>query len=149
MPISLFKLIAEMKSAGMKCLWGMLYLLLCAGFTGCLSAHGNDPADATVDKPVDKFEWQPIHYDSTKKYIYLSFDDGPQHGTVTCYDLCRSEDVKASFFMVGLHTAMKSDGKKIVSMIRNSYPQSLLANHSYSHANGKYLISIPSPKSGI
>jgi peptidoglycan/xylan/chitin deacetylase (PgdA/CDA1 family) len=142
----LFKLIAEMKSAGMKCLWGMLYLLLCAGFTGCLSAHGNDPADATIDKPVDKFEWQPIHYDSTKKYIYLSFDDGPQHGTVTCYDLCRSEDVKASFFMVGLHTAMKSDGKKIVSMIRNSYPQSLLANHSYSHANGKYLAFYTHPQ---
>jgi peptidoglycan/xylan/chitin deacetylase (PgdA/CDA1 family) len=52
-------------------------------------------------KPADRFEWQPLAYDSTKKYIYLSFDDGPQHGTVTCYDLCKKEAVKASFFMVG------------------------------------------------
>ena len=41
--------------------------------------------------------------------------------------------------MVGLHTARKSDGKKIVSMIRESYPEILLANHSYTHANDKYL----------
>ena len=32
------------------------------------------------EQVVDKFAWQPIVYDSTKKYIYLTFDDGPQHG---------------------------------------------------------------------
>lgn len=41
--------------------------------------------------------------------------------------------------MVGLHTAQKSDGFTIVSMIREAYPQVLLANHSYTHANGKYI----------
>lgn len=128
-----------MKSAGKGCLWVVLLGTICAGFTGCLRAHGTDPEEKADAGPVDKFEWRPLHYDSTKKYIYLSFDDGPQHGTVTCFDLCRAENIKASFFMVGLHTAMKSDGKKIVSMIRNSYPQSLLANHSYTHANGKYV----------
>jgi peptidoglycan/xylan/chitin deacetylase (PgdA/CDA1 family) len=78
-------------------------------------------------------------YDSTKKYIYLTFDDGPQRGTMTCFNLCRNEGVKASFFMVGIHSLQKSDGKKIVDTIRNGYPQSLLANHSFSHAKNKYL----------
>lgn len=126
-----------MKGGREKCTvagWG---LLMCIAFSACTRAHGNDPVADTAAQ-VSQFEWQPLSYDSTKQYIYLSFDDGPQHGTVTCYDLCKAENVKASFFMVGLHTELKSDGKKIVSMIRNAYPQSLLANHSYSHARGKY-----------
>ncbi|WP_026768155.1 polysaccharide deacetylase family protein [Asinibacterium sp. OR53] len=78
--------------------------------------------------------WQPLAYDSTKKYIYLTFDDGPQHGTVTCVDTCRKLGVKASFFMVAMHAKAKSDGMQIVKMIRDSYPSFLLANHSTTHA---------------
>jgi peptidoglycan/xylan/chitin deacetylase (PgdA/CDA1 family) len=127
-----------MKGMGKRCVSGLACLLICAGFVACLRAHGNDPIDSAEGKPDSKFEWHPITYDSSKKYIYLSFDDGPQHGTLTCYEICKREKIKASFFMVGLHTALKSDGQKIVSMIRDGYPQSLLANHSYSHAKGKY-----------
>lgn len=117
-------------------------LLICLACTGCTRVHGNDgdpaaPPAAAVGNP--KFTWQPVHYDSSKRYIYLSFDDGPQHGTVTCFDLCRSEKVKATFFMVGLHTAQKTDGRQIVEMIRDNYPNTLLANHSYTHARDKYL----------
>lgn len=78
-------------------------------------------------------------YDSTKKYIYLTFDDGPQLGTMTCFNLCRAEAVKASFFMVGMHANLKSDGHEIVNMIRSAYPRVTLANHSFSHANNQYL----------
>ncbi|MES2371720.1 MAG: polysaccharide deacetylase family protein [Bacteroidota bacterium] len=126
-----------MKGGGEKYVSGLVCLLAVIGFTACLRAHGNDTEE--VKKPANRLEWQPLAYDSTKKYIYLSFDDGPQHGTVTCYDLCKKEAVKASFFMVGLHSMQKSDGKQIVAMIRNGYPEFLLANHSYSHARGKYL----------
>lgn len=125
-----------MKIVGEKCLQGLTCLLAITAFAACSRVHGNDTDE--VKKPVDRFEWRPLAYDSTKKYIYLSFDDGPQHGTVACYDICKKEGVKASFFMVGLHTTLKSDGKQIVAMIRDAYPQVLLANHSYSHARGKY-----------
>ncbi|HQR93897.1 MAG TPA: hypothetical protein PLK14_05015 [Sediminibacterium sp.] len=27
--------------------------------------------------------------DSNKTYIYLTFDDGPQHGTVNCINICQ------------------------------------------------------------
>ncbi|SJZ79700.1 polysaccharide deacetylase family protein [Sediminibacterium ginsengisoli] len=91
-----------------------------------------------VVKPSPLADWQPITYDSSKKYIYLTFDDGPQHGTMDCYNVCKKLDVKASFFMVGLHSEAKSDGRQIVHTIRESYPQFLLANHSYTHASGNY-----------
>src|SRR4051794_12530402 len=39
-------------------------------------------------------------YDSTKQYIYLTFDDGPQPGTLGCYHTIRQLGVKATFFMI-------------------------------------------------
>lgn len=125
--------------------WGALYLCFSGMLmNACNEAHGRIESERietvnTQPHPVRrKFDWQPVVYDNTKQYIYLSFDDGPQHGTTTVADLCRKAGVKATFFMVGLHTEQKSDGKKIVSMIREAYPEFLLANHSYTHALGKY-----------
>jgi peptidoglycan/xylan/chitin deacetylase (PgdA/CDA1 family) len=80
---------------------------------------------------------QPIEYDTTKKYIYLTFDDGPQNGTVACFELCKKLGVKATFFMVGQH-ASSTHLKQIINDIKNNYPQTLLANHSTTHASGKY-----------
>jgi peptidoglycan/xylan/chitin deacetylase (PgdA/CDA1 family) len=91
-----------------------------------------------VDTVTNKFIHKPANYDSTKKYIYLTFDDGPQNGTVACFNLCKQLNIKATFFMVGLHSERKSDGKAIVHSIKESYPNFLLANHSYSHAYDKY-----------
>jgi len=79
----------------------------------------------------------PIANDSNKKYIYLTFDDGPQNGTLACYELCKKMGIKATFFMVGNH-ASSPHLKQVVRDIKNSYPQILLANHSTTHANGRY-----------
>jgi peptidoglycan/xylan/chitin deacetylase (PgdA/CDA1 family) len=123
---------------------GCLLLLVLGCLLGCSNTPGlvsaEPPALNGKHKivPVDSATWHPLVYDSTKQYIYLTFDDGPQHGTVSCYDLCRKEGIKASFFMVGQHELMKSDGRKIVTMIRDAYPHTVLANHSFSHANNKY-----------
>jgi len=73
-------------------------------------------------------------YDSTKTYIYLTLDDGPQKGTMNCYNLLKALGVKASFFMIGVHVDNDYDRKE-VSEIRDSYPMFLLCNHSYTHAN--------------
>lgn len=74
-----------------------------------------------------------IKLDPAKKYIYLTWDDGPQPpGTINCEEIFRSEGVKATFFMVGMHQFSASRAR-IVDTIRNSYPQFLLANHSHSH----------------
>ena len=80
----------------------------------------------------------PPAIDTTHWYVYLTFDDGPQPGTANCIQICKEEQVKASFFMVGLHTDRWGPGKRLVDTIRQAYPQFVLANHSYSHAYNHY-----------
>jgi peptidoglycan-N-acetylglucosamine deacetylase len=80
---------------------------------------------------------KPIVFDTTKKYIYLTFDDGPQNGTQICVNICKDLGVKATFFMVGEH-ACSPKTNHLVDTIRGAYPFFLLANHSYSHAKGQY-----------
>jgi peptidoglycan/xylan/chitin deacetylase (PgdA/CDA1 family) len=93
--------------------------------------------DSIVQKPIDPFKWEPIKYDTTKNYIYLTFDDGPQNGTMACLELLKKLNVKATFFMVGSH--VKSNNlRNIVRTIKANYPQILLANHSTTHANNHY-----------
>lgn len=77
--------------------------------------------------------------DSAKKYIYLTFDDGPQPGTMNVYHILRQYGINATFFMVGLHATYGKTMRSYVDTIRNSYPEILLANHSYTHANGHYM----------
>lgn len=89
------------------------------------------PKDTAVNMvPVDA----AFTYDSTKTYIYLTLDDGPQKGTMNCYNILKALDVKASFFMIGVHVDNDYDRRE-VDQIRSSYPMFLLCNHSYTHAN--------------
>lgn len=88
---------------------------------------------ATVANKKSTADWTPPVYDSTKQYIYFSFDDGPQPGTTNCIDVCRKNGIKATFFMVGVHGKDKW-GKALVKKVKDSYPEFLLANHSNTHA---------------
>ena len=76
--------------------------------------------------------------DTLHWYVYLTFDDGPQHGTSNCIQVCKAEQAKASFFMVGLHAEKWEAGRLHMDTIRQNQPQFLLANHSYSHARNRY-----------
>jgi peptidoglycan/xylan/chitin deacetylase (PgdA/CDA1 family) len=110
--------------------------------TSCNSGTTATQQDTSQTKTTDtaaaatsanKFDRQPFVYDTTKQYIYLSFDDGPQPGTTNCMEVCRKQEVKATFFMVGVHGKDKW-GKALVTKVRDSYPEFLLANHSNTHA---------------
>jgi peptidoglycan/xylan/chitin deacetylase (PgdA/CDA1 family) len=77
----------------------------------------------------------PIKYDSSKRYIYLTWDDSPQPpGTTICKRIFEEEGIKATFFAVGMHHDIEPRRKRTIDSIRNAYPQFLLANHSYTHA---------------
>ena len=133
-----------------------IVLTICAiGMLACTQTNntattGNDTSSkkntiTAIDTPVAvikdtvpaKFIWKAPVYDSTKQYIYLTFDDGPQPGTMKTYEICKQLGVKATFFMVGEHARDKW-GQEIVSTIREAYPEYLLANHSYTHASNRY-----------
>ena len=81
----------------------------------------------------------PFVQDSSKKYVYLTFDDGPQPGTMNVYHTLKDLGVKGTFFMVGLHATYGKTMHHVVDTIRSGYPDILLANHSYTHANGHYI----------
>lgn len=90
-----------------------------------------------VNQDSLKFARKQVIYDSSKTYIYLTFDDGPHWGTNECVKVCTEQGIKATFFMVGRHSLAKGEGEK-AKKIRESYPQFLLANHTFSHANEHY-----------
>lgn len=77
--------------------------------------------------------------DSTTKYIYLSFDDGPLFGTASCIDICAEAQVKATFFQIGLHQSRSKWGKLQYQRIVGQPNLFLLSNHSFSHSYGSYL----------
>lgn len=81
----------------------------------------------------------PIKYDSSKRYIFLTWDDSPQPpGTTNCRNVFHQEGVKATFFAVGFNQVGPFK-KRLIDSIRAGYPEVLLANHSFSHGfNDKY-----------
>ena len=101
--------------------------------------------EAPKPKPGD-----PIKFDSSKRYIYLTWDDSPQPpGTIICKDIFHKQGVKATFFAVGMH-AFDLRRKRLAEEIANSYPEFLLANHSYSHGfNNQYKNFYTHPDSAV
>ncbi|WP_153800256.1 polysaccharide deacetylase family protein [Foetidibacter luteolus] len=104
--------------------------------SGCNYKRGTvisqtDTTDANPGINRDTFSYNP--QDTSLRYIYLTFDDGPQHGTMNCYHICKSLGVKATFFMVGQHADNRLL-RSFVDSVYAGYPFFFLANHSYTHA---------------
>ncbi len=95
----------------------------------------NKNADSTKPAVAKMVPGSVIKYDSSKRYIYLTWDDAPQPpGSVVCKNIFHQEGVKATFFVVGMNQ-IGPQKKRIADSLRNSYPEFLMANHSFSHAN--------------
>lgn len=91
-------------------------------------------SDSTKQVSTQPQPGSPIRYDSSKRYIFLTFDDAPQPpGTINCKRIFHEQGVKATFFLVGLHAEIDRLRQRLVDSLRNSYPEFLIANHSYSH----------------
>lgn len=114
------------------------------GFVACHNIFNKDKAIAVRDTtsvtntetsspdPVPA-ESRSSLQDSNLRYVYLTFDDGPDAGTLNCYNTCKSKGVKATFFLVGEHANLKP-GKKIIDTMKKDMRHFLFANHSYTHA---------------
>jgi peptidoglycan/xylan/chitin deacetylase (PgdA/CDA1 family) len=103
-----------------------------------------------LDQPsgiVKAKEKMPL--DSTTKYVYLSFDDGPLFGTSSCIDICEQEKVKATFFQIGFHQSRSQWGKRLYQRILDQPDLFLLCNHSFSHTYGDYLKFYHQPDSAL
>ncbi len=111
------------------CLFLLAALASCGGNKG---EEKNAKSDSTV-KVAQPVPGGPFKMDSSKRYIFLTWDDAPQPpGTTVCKQIFQQQGVKATFFMVGMHE-FDPRRKRIVDSLRNAYPQFLIANHSYTH----------------
>jgi peptidoglycan-N-acetylglucosamine deacetylase len=90
-----------------------------------------------------------LTYDSTKKKIYLTFDDGPTTGSKKLYDYLLKEKIPVGLYLVGEHyERMPGLHSYIDSFRKMNYI--MLANHSYSHGwHDKYVAFYSSPHSVI
>lgn len=109
--------------------------LLFLALTACNNSNSGkataDSTKTTVANPA--VPGTPIKYDSSKRYIFLTWDGSPQPpGTVNCKNIFQSEGIKATFFSVGFNQVGPFK-KRLIDSIRNGYPEFLLANHSFSH----------------
>lgn len=91
-----------------------------------------EPLTETVEIPPSNVT--PDKHTEGKKIIFLTFDDGPIKGTENILKVLDKEKVPATMFMVGRHIAMNQTlfQKAITS------PYVMVANHTYSHADGHY-----------
>lgn len=74
--------------------------------------------------------------DSTKQYVYLTFDDGPYKGSKNINKILTEENVKGTVFLVGFN-AFTKDLKQHVEDYKAN-PNIEIANHTFSHARNKY-----------
>jgi peptidoglycan/xylan/chitin deacetylase (PgdA/CDA1 family) len=72
-----------------------------------------------------------------KKKIYLTFDDGPNRGTMNVLNILKQENVPATFFIVGEHVFMSKDQAATWDSLLHA-KNIELCNHSYTHANNHY-----------
>lgn len=68
-----------------------------------------------------------------EKIAYLTFDDGPTlKATSKILDILKTEDIKATFFVVGKHV------KEHPELVKRAYEEGhFIANHGYYHNNKK------------
>jgi len=90
--------------------------------------------ELTVSKLLDEYKEMGIVYtenESAKKYVALTFDDGPHESlTREILDILDENDVKATFFPIGKNVNEHPDVMKAV--IDRGHE---VGNHTYSHAN--------------
>jgi peptidoglycan/xylan/chitin deacetylase (PgdA/CDA1 family) len=74
---------------------------------------------------------------SSKKYLYITFDDGPNKGTSNVIKSLQKEKVPATLFLVGSHIqGSKAQWEDYQTIAEDSLFQ--IANHSYFHAKNKF-----------
>jgi len=81
------------------------------------------------------------HYEiknkNEKKYIYLTFDDGPLNGSEYIDSVVLAEKIKISVFLVGEHVLMSRTMDNYFKFYEEN-PYIDEYNHSFSHANNHY-----------
>lgn len=96
-------------------------------------------ANAIIDSTIKKLNQEASTFASVipKKKIYLTFDDGPNIGTMNVLQTVQEEKIPVSFFVVGKHVFdSRSQTNTWQELKKDSSLE--ICNHSYTHASGRY-----------
>lgn len=107
----------------------------------------NPIPDVFPDPILDSIAYAMSEKDSLnpKKYIYLTIDDAPLHGSEYIDSIISQEKIKTNLFLVGNIIDESTRFLKYHKMFQeNRYIE--IYNHSYSHANNNYLNFYKNPK---
>ena len=72
-----------------------------------------------------------------KKRIYLTFDDGPNKGTMNVLNAVKEDSIPATFFIVGKHVFDSPQQEQTWKQLKADTTIEL-SNHSYTHALNHY-----------
>jgi peptidoglycan/xylan/chitin deacetylase (PgdA/CDA1 family) len=78
------------------------------------------------------------HFDTPRKEVWLTIDDGPAGDTIAVLDLFDRRRVKATFFVKGILAAAQPE--LVQEILRRGHT---LANHSHTHPAGSFWCSLP------
>jgi peptidoglycan-N-acetylglucosamine deacetylase len=103
-----------------------------------------DDKGNTIEVPVAKpiTLYQP-KVDSTKPFLYLTWDDGPNEGTPNINKLLKQYHIPMSLFLVGRNATSPNYMKMYQEQA--AMDNVTFHNHSWSHANGRYQSYYSSP----
>ena len=86
--------------------------------------------------------------DPNKRYIYLTFDDGPNRGTKNLLKITNKYQIPITAFVVGKHAYdSKTQSKELEELENDQLVE--IANHSYSHAANRYSDFYKNPENVI
>lgn len=100
-------------------------------------------AEATVE-PTPEPKKEVVDQEGMK-YLYLTWDDGPNEGTANVIAAFKKHNLPITLFMIGRNIYQANNGKKHFEMTKND-PLFQLANHSYTHANNRYKTFYANPQ---
>jgi len=104
-------------------------------FFVCIScSEDNTESGSPVNKKASALE--PLR-DTTTRYIYLTFDDGPLDGSEDIDDAVTKENIKINVFIVGQHAQSTKKMRRYYQLYLNN-PLIEVGNHSFSHAHNQY-----------
>ncbi len=87
---------------------------------------------------ISKKEFRlPVKKTIQRKKIYLTFDDGPNKGTLNVFNAVKEDNVPASFFIVGKHVYDSPQQEALFEQLKADSAIEL-CNHSYTHALNHY-----------
>jgi len=109
-----------------------------------LEAEKQDRINKTNHPLTEEQQYNILHIykDTGEKRVFLTFDDGPTKAvTPFILDILKQEDVKATFFLLGINAQYNAE------LIKREFDEGhYIANHGYSH---RYKDIYSSPESTL